>query len=160
MRHPIRVGDYIRLRQSEMRDNAAAYPRLIRRPLTQRFRTVPRSLFVAWLGAAFAAASALNRVARWLGVHEDLAFYDALRTMRELAVVFSFYTAPRFVFDNARLLALAAELPEDERTRRYDWVHYVQRVHLPGLERYAVRGEPLPRAEEPLPAVGRCSELS
>ena len=89
MRHPIRVGDYIRLCQSEMRDNAAAYPRLIRRPLTQR----------------------------WLGVHEDLAFYDALPTTRELAVVSSFYTAPRYVFDNARLLALAAELPEDERTR-------------------------------------------
>ena len=118
------TNDYIRLCQSEMRDNAAAYPRLIRRPLTQR----------------------------WLGVHEDLAFYDALPTTRELAVVFSFYTAPRYVFDNARLLALAAELPEDERTRfaldprRYDWAHYVQRVHLPGLERYAVRGEPLPRA--------------
>jgi hypothetical protein len=41
------------------------------------------------------------------------------------------------------------EVPDGE----FEPPHYVQRVHLPGLERYAVRGEPLPRTEEPLPAV-------
>ena len=72
--------------------------------------------------------------------------------------MFSFYTAPRYVFDNVGLLALAAELPEEERARFevdprcYDWAHYVQRVHLPGLERYAVRGEALPRAKKQVAA--------
>jgi len=152
VRNPVSVGDYIRLCQSEMRDNAAAYPRLIRRPLNKRFRTVPRALFIAWLVTAHALAGAMNRAARALGAARNLAVYDALQTTRELAVVFSFYTAPRYVFDNGKLMALADAFDEIDRwrfevdPRCYDWAHYVARVHLPGLERFAVRG---PRDDVP-----------
>jgi len=150
-RNPVRVGDYIDLCQSEMRDNAAAYPRLIRRPLARPFRTIPRWLFIGYLSVAYAAANAANAVACWLGADANLALFDRLQTTRELAIVFSFYTSPRYVFDNRELLAMAAEFSDADRQRFevdprcFDWPSYVARVHLPGLERFALRNT---RAEE------------
>jgi nucleoside-diphosphate-sugar epimerase len=152
-RQPIRVADYVRLCQAEMRGNAAAYPRLIRKPLNKPFRTVPRALFLAYLGAGFALASAADRIARLLGFEGTLAWVEALRTTRELAIVFSFYTAPRCVFDGTRLLAMARGFDQSTRARFevdarvIDWPHYVARVHLPGLERFAIKD----KAVEPAP---------
>ncbi|MED5620510.1 fatty acyl-CoA reductase [Ideonella sp. BN130291] len=148
-RNPVRVGEYVRLCQTEMRSNAAAYPRLIRRPLDKPFRTVPRPLFLAGLGIAVAFAGLAHRVARAFGLPaQRLAFYDAINTTRELATVFSFYTSPRYVFDNRELLALAQRFEPADRQRFevdplcFDWAHYVARIHLPGLERYAVKSAP------------------
>ncbi|CAG1018440.1 alcohol-forming fatty acyl-CoA reductase [Burkholderiaceae bacterium] len=144
-RNPIRVGDYIALCQSEMRDNGAAYPRLIRRPLTKPFRTVPRGVFIAYLAVAHGLARAANAAMKWLGATTPLALYERLETTRQLAVVFSFYTSPRCVFDNRRLLEMAAEFDFVDRMRFevdplcFDWPSYVRRVHLPGLERFAMK---------------------
>jgi len=146
VRNPVRVGEYIRLCQTEMRDNTLAYPRLIRRPLTRPFRTVPRLVFVAWLGIAHGAMASLNQVVRWLGASENLAAFDKLETTRQLALTFSFYTSPRCVYDNRELLAMAGEFTAEDRQRFevdprcFDWPTYVAKVHLPGLERYAVKG--------------------
>jgi nucleoside-diphosphate-sugar epimerase len=159
-RQPIRIGDYIDLCQSEMRARRSAYPRLIRAPLTQPFRTVPRPLFLAYLAAAGALVGTANGVARLLGASRPLALHEALQTTRQLAVVFSFYTAPRCVYDNQQLLALAASLDERDRrrfevdARCVDWREYVQRVHLPGLERFAVRGEAAAAADAAEPTAG------
>jgi alcohol-forming fatty acyl-CoA reductase len=148
-RNPVSVGDYVRLCQTEMRSNAAAYPRLIRQPLDKPFRTVPRPVFLAGLAVVFAGARLLHGGLRLLGLQPDrLAFLDALNTTRELATVFSFYTSPHCVFDNRKLLALAQRFDAVERRRFevdprcYDWAHYVARVHLPGLERHAVKPSP------------------
>jgi len=150
-RNPITVGEYVKLCQIEMRENASAYPRLVRKPeaLARRpFRTVPRGVFVAWLAAAHALACAANRMARAMGAREDMALFERLRTTRELAVVFSFYTSPNYVFDSRRLTALAERFDAADRwrfevdPRCFDWSHYVRRVHLPGLERFALRDEP------------------
>jgi alcohol-forming fatty acyl-CoA reductase len=148
-RNPVRVGEYVRLCQTEMRTNAAAYPRLIRRPLDKPFRTVPRPMFLAGLGAAVALATLAHRVARAFGASaQRLAFYEAINTTRELATVFSFYTSPRYVFDNRELLALAQRFNTEDQRRFevdplcFDWAHYVTRIHLPGLERFAVKSAP------------------
>lgn len=144
-RNPVRVGDYIDLCQNEMRHNQAAYPRLIRRPITKPFRTVSRTAFVAYLGLAHGVAKAANQALRWLGSSSNLALFDKLETTRELAVTFSFYTSPRYVFDSTRLLAMAAEFDFADRARFevdpmcFEWRHYVTQVHLPGLERFAVK---------------------
>jgi thioester reductase-like protein len=148
VRNPVRVGDYVSLCQTEMREHRTAYPRLIRAPLTKPFRTVPRPVFLAYLGLAGAAAQLAGRAAQALRAAVP-TWCEAVQTTRQLATVFSFYTAPRCVYDNRHLLALAASFSERDRSRFevdprcYDWAHYVQRVHLPGLERFAVRGEPV-----------------
>ncbi|HEX6706933.1 MAG TPA: fatty acyl-CoA reductase [Albitalea sp.] len=145
VRNPVRVGEYIRLCQDEMRGNAEAYPRLIKRPLGA-FRTVPRPLFMAWLATAHAAARLVNAVV-------PLALFDRLETTRELAEVFSFYTSPRCVFECTRLLEMADEFEPADRERFpgdpacIDWPAYVARVHLPGLERFALKDRAAQREE-------------
>lgn len=144
-RNPVRVGEYIRLCQTEMRENSSAYPKLIRKPLSKPFRTVPRPLFVGYLAVAHTAARAANTAMRWLGARKNLALFDSLETTRELAVVFSFYTAPDYVFDGWQLLAMSAEFDAADRSRFdvdalcFDWPTYVSKVHLPGLERFAMK---------------------
>lgn len=153
-RNPVRVGDYIRICQTEMRENSAAYPRLIRKPLTKSFRTVPRAVFVSYLAVAHTLVTAANQVSRWLGARRNLTAFDRLETTRQLAVVFSFYTAPHYVFDNSKLLAMAAEFDFADRAKFevdalcFDWPTYVTQVHLPGLERFALKDrEPAPMEE-------------
>jgi len=164
-RNPVKVGEYIRLCQTEMRENSAAYPRLIRKPLTRAFRTSPRPLFVSYLAAAHGAARVLNTASRWMGARKNLALFDALETTRELAVVFSFYTAPDYVFDSRRLLAMASEFCDADRSRfdvdalAFDWPQYVTKVHLPGLERYAVKDRNAEPAAESVPAAADDSAL-
>lgn len=158
-RNPVRVGDYIDLCQNEMRANQAAYPKLIRRPITKAFRTVPRSVFVGWLALAHGAARTANQAMRWLGASRNIALFDKLETTRELAVTFSFYTSPRYVFDNTRLLAMAAEFNFADRARFevdpmcFEWRQYVTQVHLPGLERFAVKGKEAGAVQEESPVV-------
>lgn len=143
-RNPVRVGDYVRLCQQEMRGNSAAYPKLIPRPLQRPFRTVPRPLFLACLALGLAGAGLARAVTRALGL-AHAGWFDALQTTRELAVVFSFYTSPHCVFDSRRLLALAQSFEAADRrrfevdARCFDWPHYIACIHLPGLERFAVK---------------------
>jgi len=144
-RNPVKVGEYIRLCEAEMRENSAAYPKLIRRPLKRAFRTVPRPVFVGYLAVAHGAARVANTALRWLGARKNLALFDSLETTRQLAVVFSFYTAPDYVFDCTRLMAMSAEFDASDRSRFdvdalcVNWLVYVAKVHLPGLERFAMR---------------------
>jgi alcohol-forming fatty acyl-CoA reductase len=77
-----------------------------------------------------------------------------LETTRQLAVVFSFYTAPRYVFKTRKLLEMAAEFDDPDRSRfdvdtlGFDWPTYTARVHLPGLERFALKDRDVAVVEE------------
>ncbi|MBV8125479.1 MAG: SDR family oxidoreductase [Burkholderiaceae bacterium] len=144
-RNPIRLGDYIQLCQSEMHGNSAAYPGLIQRPLKSPFRTVSRRVFLTYLAAAHGMMKLAQLGSRLLGRNDFEAQCKALDTTRELATMFSFYTSPNYVFCNRKLMHLATRVTEAERLRFavdprcIDWTHYVKRVHLPGLEQFAVR---------------------
>ncbi|MGJ7917054.1 acyl-CoA reductase C-terminal domain-containing protein [Massilia sp. LXY-6] len=60
-------------------------------------------------------------------------------------MTFSFYAQPRCRFRNDALLALAARFGESERAlypvdaRLIDWEDYLCRVHMAGLNRYALK---------------------
>jgi hypothetical protein len=70
---------------------------------------------------------------------------EKLRTTRLLAITFSFYAQPHCRFRNDGLLALAqrfgaagrALFPVDARL--IDWEDYLCRVHMAGLNRYALK---------------------
>jgi hypothetical protein len=72
-----------------------------------------------------------------------------------LALTFSFYTAPRYVFRSDRLQALAQRFGSEDRARfsvdtgAIDWQDYLCRIHMTGLNRYALR----PRAPKPVEEV-------
>jgi hypothetical protein len=70
---------------------------------------------------------------------------EKLRTTRLLAITFSFYAQPRYRFHNSALQALAGRLEGAEQAvfpvdaRLIDWEDYLCRVHMAGLNRYALK---------------------
>jgi hypothetical protein len=80
---------------------------------------------------------------------------EKLRTTRLLAITFSFYAQPRYRFHNDRLLALARRFAAAERALYpvdaglIDWADYLCRVHMAGLNRYALKRKEARAAQAP-----------
>jgi hypothetical protein len=148
--NPITVGRVIELIQGEAQRNWQRYDRLFYQEPRHAFRVVSRPAFLLMLRAMRLAAGGWNGMRKLLGAGESPRM-EALRTTQLLAQTFSFYTAPRYVFHNDQLMALASRFERADR-RRYpvdaaaiDWQDYLCRIHMAGLNRYALR----PRRAEP-----------
>jgi hypothetical protein len=81
---------------------------------------------------------------------------EKLRTTQTLAITFSFYSQPRYRFHNTELLALAKRFGEQEAAiypvdaRLVDWEDYLCRIHMAGLNRYALRRKDAKPVEVPV----------
>ena len=142
--NPLTLGRMCRLLQAEVNRNHAAYPRLFSRGRPRRdMRMLDPGVFVL----------AMTTLRWWLGLRETCSRLlgrrprvrrASIATNLKLAVTFSFYTAPRCIFHNDRLQALAARLAPDERAvfpvdgRGIAWEDYLGPSHLAGLDRYAL----------------------
>jgi alcohol-forming fatty acyl-CoA reductase len=143
--NPLALGELIRLLQAESKRNWRQYDRLFHAEPTHDFRTVGEGTFRFLLGAFCIGAVAWNGLRRLAGAPGATRALEKLRTTRLLALTFAFYAHPRYRFHNAELLALAARFGEDARrlypvdARLIDWEDYLCRVHMAGLNRYALR---------------------
>jgi len=69
---------------------------------------------------------------------------DKVRTSRELAKIYSFYTAPLYRFDNSQLKQLWRRFNIDDQAdymvsaKCYDWNEYVGSIHMNGLHTYVL----------------------
>jgi alcohol-forming fatty acyl-CoA reductase len=149
--NPIKLGKVIDLFQTEAKRNWRQYERLFYHAPKRDFQVVSRPVFLLMLRAMRAGTGAWNGVRRLLGAGESPAL-EALRTTQTLAVTFSFYTAPRYRFHNNRLMALARRFSAEDAARfpvdpaQIDWPDYLCRVHMGGLNRYALRPRGVSRA--------------
>lgn len=143
--NPILVGDLIRLLQHEAKRNWRQYDKLFHKEPKQDFRVVGNLRFrLAMAGVALGALawSGLRRLAGHPGATPAM---EKLRTTRLLAITFSFYAQPRYRFDNRGLMALAARFGQEGQAmypvdpRLIDWEDYLCRVHMAGLNRYALK---------------------
>lgn len=145
--NPIRMGEVIQLLQDESKRNWQRYDRLFYAEPKHDFRVVNNTTFRLMLGAMRSGASLWSGVRRMLGAAGESRAMEKLRTTQTLAITFSFYTQPRYRFHNAKLLALAqrfrleeiAKFPVDARL--INWQDYLCRIHMPGLNRYAMRSK-------------------
>ncbi|CAN7242565.1 fatty acyl-CoA reductase [Pseudoduganella sp. LjRoot289] len=146
--NPISVGGVIDRFQTEAKRNWRNYERLFYRAPKHDFTVVSRPAFLLMLRASGAAAALWSGARRVLGAGPSPAL-EMVRTTRLLAVTFSFYTAPQYRFHNTRLMALAARFGVDDLrrypvdTRVIDWTDYLCRIHMTGLNRYALRPRPV-----------------
>jgi nucleoside-diphosphate-sugar epimerase len=142
---PILVGELIRLLQGEAQRNWRQYDKLFYREPKHAFRVVGNVRFRLAMGGVALAALAWSGLRRLAGQPGQTPAMEKLRTTRLLAITFSFYAQPRCRFRNDALLALAARFGEDERARYpvdarlIDWEDYLCRVHMAGLNRYALK---------------------
>jgi nucleoside-diphosphate-sugar epimerase len=143
--NPILVGDLIRLLQAESKRNWQQYDKLFHKEPRHDFRVVGNIRFRLAMAGVALAAMAWSGLRRLAGQPGETPAMEKLRTTRLLAITFSFYAQPRYRFHNGRLLALAGRFGLRERelypvdAALIDWEDYLCRVHMAGLNRYALK---------------------
>lgn len=143
--NPILLGDVIRLLEGESKRNWQKYDRLFYAEPTHDFRVVGNNTFRMMLGAMRIGATAWSGMRRMVGAPGETRAMEKLRTTQTLAITFSFYTQPRYRFQNTRLLALAQRFGDEANAlfpidaRLINWQDYLCRIHMTGLNRYALR---------------------
>jgi fatty acyl-CoA reductase len=143
--NPVTLGRVIELIKDEAKRNWHWHDRLFHRAPEHDFELVSGPAFLYMLRLQRLAVGARNMLRRCLGLQVDAKAADAVRTTETLARTFSFYTAPCYRFQNARVQELARRFPISEQlqfavdTGLIDWRDYLCRIHLAGLNRYALR---------------------
>ena len=145
--NPVSLGEFIDHLMAEAKTNYATYERLFYRQPVKPFVAVSRALFDALVGGARIPLALARRTMRMLGQDRELKVLRNLDTTRSLATIFGFYTAPDYIFRNDDLLALASRVGEVDKVlfpvdaRQIDWAVYLRKIHLAGLNRYALRAK-------------------
>ena len=143
--NPISLGEFIDHLMVEAKNSYADYDQLFYRQPSKPFMAVNRKLFDAVVSGARIPLSITSRILRMLGQNRDLKALRNLDTTRSLATIFGFYTAPNYIFQNDGLLALAKRMGDVDQllfpvdARQIDWSVYLRKIHLAGLNRYALK---------------------
>jgi nucleoside-diphosphate-sugar epimerase len=149
--NPVRIGEFIDHLMAEAKSNYAHYKHLFRRQPTKPFIAVNRRLFDALINGVRIPLGITSRLLKMLGQDGELKALRNLDTTRSLATIFGFYTAPDYVFRNDELLALATRMGTVDRAlfpvdaRQIDWSTYLRKIHLAGLDHYALGEQKLAR---------------
>ena len=171
--NPITVGQMVNLLQLESNRNAEAYEKLYPKGKPKRnFRIVDRKLFITAMAALKGVVTVYDGACKFTGMKNRIRkVTDFVNTTMKLAITFSFYASPRYVFHNENLMDLTSRVspadsnafPVDART--IEWERYMGPIHLSGLNRYALKARKtaIQQAEDAIrvpgvaeiPAVGR-----
>lgn len=149
--NPLSLGEFIDHVMTEAKSHYAEYQQLFYRQPTKPFVAVNRQLFDVVVGGLRLPLSLVDRALRLTGSNRELKALRNLDTSRSLATIFGFYTAPDYIFRNDALLALASRMGELDRilfpvdARQIDWSLYLRKVHMSGLNRYALKERKLYR---------------
>lgn len=143
--NPISLGEFIDHLMAESKANYVAYDHLFYRQPSKPFLAVNRALFDLVISGVRLPLSLTDRVLKLLGNSRDLKMLRNLDTTQSLATIFGFYTAPDYIFRNDELMALANRMGEVDKglfpvdARLIDWELYLRKIHLAGLNRYALK---------------------
>ena len=136
------VIDYV---VQEGKQHHQKYPNLFSSEPRRPFIMIPGWAFQGGLSLAYRLLSWKQAIFSWIGARVSAAQLSNLDAMVKLALIFSFYTRPRYLFSNQNLRSLAARAGAHEQeilpveAKGMDWQDYFRRIHLPGLNRYALR---------------------
>ena len=143
--NPVSLGQFIDHLMAESKANYAAYDHLFYRQPSKPFIAVNRTLFDLVVSGVRLPLSVTDKVLKLLGNSRDLKMLKNLDTTQSLATIFGFYTAPDYIFHNDELQALSARMGEVDKglfpvdARQIDWEVYLRKIHLAGLNRYALK---------------------
>ena len=143
--NPISLGEFIDHLMAESKSNYAEYDQLFYRQPTKPFVAVNRKLFDTVVGGVRIPLRLTDRLLKLLGHTRELKMLRNLDTTRSLATIFGFYTAPDYIFRNDELLGLSEKMGSLDQAlfpvdaRQIDWSMYLRKIHLAGLNRYALK---------------------
>jgi len=149
--NPILLGEFIDHVMAEARECHSDYDRLFYRQPVKPFIAVDRRLFDAITTGIQLPLGMVSRVLKLVGNRRNLRMLNNFETASRLATIFAFYTAPSYIFHNDRLLELYAGMNATDQqlfpvdARAIDWNRYIRKIHLSGLNRYALQERKLYR---------------
>jgi len=146
--NPIRLKDFIAHIMQASREQYTELPKLFSKKPEHSFKTVSTQKFQLYMSALTTFTWVKTSVGRLMGSHSANSLMAKVKTTASLAVIFGFYTAARYRFESRKLEQLQARFSFEEQKRfntradQYDWRTYLQKVHLPGLHRFALADKP------------------
>ncbi|MAY38348.1 MULTISPECIES: fatty acyl-CoA reductase [Spongiibacter] len=144
--NPLTMGQFIDHLMSEAKENHRDYDKLFSDAPSRRFVAVDKRLFTVVASGLRFALIVLSSLLSRFGRRRKLRARRNLDAAMELSAIFSFYAQPSYIFHNDKLMAMYRSLPESDQAlfpvdaRAIDWQHYIRKVHIAGLNRYALKG--------------------
>jgi len=142
--NPIPIKRVIKHVQDEAMQNFAEYKNLFLRKPRRPFIMVPNVVFRTVMGLAYRLLTIRSNILTRVGVTVSSAKMANLETAMKLAIIFSFYTQPRYTFSNEKLCALSERMGEQDQSlfpvngALIEWDQYLQKIHLAGLDQYSL----------------------
>lgn len=158
-RNPLTMGKFIDLLMSEAKQNHQTYQKLFTQAPRRNFVAVDKRLFTLVAACARLGVIAFNQLLGRLGLRRKVRARRNLDTAIELSTLFSFYAQPKFVFHSNKLLSLSKSMGAVDQelfpvdAAAIDWENYICKVHMAGLNRYALTDKTRPRTEKAVDAV-------
>jgi len=143
--NPIKLKDVISHVQAEAEEHYQVHNRLFYRKPQKAFLLIPTPIFNTVITIGYKTLKVGYKILALLGKKPSSRILSNLEATRKLSIVFSFYTAPVYTFSNTKLLALAERMGDfDKRefpvnSANYDWGYYLRKVHVPGLNKFALK---------------------
>lgn len=142
---PITLGEFIDYCLDEGGTGHVKYPNLFIKPPKAHFRAINRAVFNQLMAVLQSYLSITNKLRGLFGLPVNAKKARNTDVAVKLAIVFGFYTSPNYIFHNERLMDLHRRLATSDQSvfpvdaRRIDWKTYIQKIHLRGLDRYALK---------------------
>lgn len=143
--NPVSIQRVIDCVTHEGQHNHERHPNLFYRQPQRPFVMVPSWVFSLGVQLACVGIQFKNRLQRRFGGNPSERLLGQLDAANKLALIFEFYTRPRYRFSNQRLCDLHARAGSEEQkafpvdARVVDWSHYLCNIHIAGLNQYALK---------------------
>lgn len=145
--NPITIRDVIRLVQNEAQSSYDQYPNLFYRRPQKPFVMIPGFAFNSIIYAGYQVVKSKDQVTTFLGKAKKSKLQKNLETVIQLSSIFSPYTQPNYIFSNQKLCSMSSRVNTKEQqafpvnASVLDWEHYLAKVHIFGLNQYALAPE-------------------
>ncbi len=152
--NPITLEHFIEHFQQASLEQYQDLPKLFSAKPQEMFTIVSQKKFALYMKAFTTFTWLKTSFARLAGSKSAGKHLLKVQTTASLAVIFGFYSAPRYRFDSVQLEGLKALFSQEEQrifevsANSYDWKSYLRDIHLPGLHKYGLADKRKPVTTE------------
>jgi fatty acyl-CoA reductase len=146
--NPIKLKQFIDYVQQASLQQYKELPKLFAGKPQDTFKTVSPKTFRLYMAALKGSTWLKTIIGRSFGSKSAGRLMEKANTTASLAMIFGFYTAPKYRFDSLQLEQLQSRFSVVEqkafntKADSYSWKVYLQNIHLAGLHKYALAGKP------------------
>ena len=151
--NPISLENFIEHFQQASLEQYQDLPKLFPGKPQDMFTIVSQKKFALYMKALTTFTWLKTSFARLAGSKSASKHLLKVQTTASLAVIFGFYSAPRYRFDSLQLEGLKALFSKEDQEKfevsanSYDWKTYLRDIHLPGLHKYGLADKRKPSSK-------------